>query len=459
MARPSLIKAKLPTPFWAEAIGTANKIRNRLPTKALPENKSPHEVWFGKKPSIDHLRQFGCVAFHRIPTKIITEGAKLDPRSVKCCLLGYIGNHIYRLWDPTRQKLIVSRDVVFKEDEFLPLSDFGTISNSAAPFQTPFDDEILDDQPVNLQDFATPKHPAPLQYLPISSTTPQITTPNPFALLAPIPPPPTATINDDDSDSDSDSDDEDDDTPDNPTPHPPPPPLFTTPPPPVPPPAPSSPAPAPSPPPPPAPTRQSTRERKSTQKKKDFDAGLRMTISGIPSFAYIISTATHIPSFDPPDEPGNLQEALSGHDANLWLAANNREMKSQLKNGVFTIVPRPKDHNVVSTKFVFKIKDSETAEPLYKSRWVARGFTLIPGLDYDDTFAPVPKATTIRFLFSYAAGNKLYAYHFDVETAFLITEIDKIIYAEQPAGYEDPEHPAKDWVLLLNKGLYSLKKS
>ena len=83
-----------------------------------------------EKPSIDHLRQFGCVAFHRIPTKIITEGAKLDPRSVKCCLLGYIGNHMYRLWDPTRQKLIVPRDVVFKEDEVLPLSDFGTISNS-----------------------------------------------------------------------------------------------------------------------------------------------------------------------------------------------------------------------------------------------------------------------------------------------------------------------------------------
>jgi len=40
MARPSLIKAKLPTPFWAEAIRTGNKIRHRLPTKALQDNKS-----------------------------------------------------------------------------------------------------------------------------------------------------------------------------------------------------------------------------------------------------------------------------------------------------------------------------------------------------------------------------------------------------------------------------------
>jgi hypothetical protein len=51
-----------------------------------------------------------------------------------------------------------------------------------------------------------------------------------------------------------------------------------------------------------------------------------------------------------------LQEALSGPDAHLWLAANDREMKSQFKNGVSTIVPRPKDYNVVSAKFVFTIK-------------------------------------------------------------------------------------------------------
>jgi hypothetical protein len=127
MARPSLIKAKLPTPFWAEAITTANKIRNRLPSKSTADDKSLHEVWVGKKPALDHLRRFGCVVFHRIPTKIITEGAKADPRSVKCCLLGYIGNHIYRLWNPEKQKLMISRDVTFFEDDFLPPSAFGTI--------------------------------------------------------------------------------------------------------------------------------------------------------------------------------------------------------------------------------------------------------------------------------------------------------------------------------------------
>jgi hypothetical protein len=110
MARPSLIKAKLPTPFWAEAIIAANKVRNRLPSKSAPtDERSPgtpprmrslHEAWFGKPPQLDHLRRFSCVAFHRIPTEVITKGAKADARAVKCCLLGYIGNRIYRLWDP-----------------------------------------------------------------------------------------------------------------------------------------------------------------------------------------------------------------------------------------------------------------------------------------------------------------------------------------------------------------------
>ena len=82
----------------------------------------------------------------RVPTEIITQGNKLELRSVKCCLLGYIGNRIYRLWDPTRQKLIISRDVIFKENKFLPISAFGSIPNSQSTFRTPFDDDVLDDE-------------------------------------------------------------------------------------------------------------------------------------------------------------------------------------------------------------------------------------------------------------------------------------------------------------------------
>jgi hypothetical protein len=60
MIRPMLLKSKLPSAFWAEALATATYIRNRLPTKSLAFNMSPHEAWFGKILAILHLRRFGC---------------------------------------------------------------------------------------------------------------------------------------------------------------------------------------------------------------------------------------------------------------------------------------------------------------------------------------------------------------------------------------------------------------
>jgi histone deacetylase 1/2 len=149
---------------------------------------------------------------------------------------------------------------------------------------------------------------------------------------------------------------------------------------------------------------------------------------------------------------------MSGPDAHFWQAASDREMASHLKNATFTIVPRPHDRNVVSTKFVWKLKNPGTATPTYKARLVARGFSQRYGEDYDDTFSPVPKTTTVRFMFAYAAANNLYAYHFDIETAFLESAIDKLVYAEQPEGYHHPDYPPSEYVLKLNKGIPGLKQ-
>ena len=75
-----------------------------------------------------------------------------------------------------------------------------------------------------------------------------------------------------------------------------------------------------------------------------------------------------------------------------------------------------------------------------------------------DTFAPVPKPAIARLLFSYTASQKLHAHHVDLETAFLIPDIVKTIYAKKPAAYVDPKCPESDDVL-LNKALSGLKQS
>ena len=77
------------------------------------EDKTPQEVWIGKKPSLSHLRVFGCVAYVHVPKEKRT---KLDIKSEKCIFIGYKdGLKGYKLWNPVTWKVVYSRDVVFRE--------------------------------------------------------------------------------------------------------------------------------------------------------------------------------------------------------------------------------------------------------------------------------------------------------------------------------------------------------
>ena len=98
--------------FWAEAILTVVYLKNRSPTKALPK-MTPEEVWSGSKPSVEHLRPFGCKAYTHIP---IQKRSKLDSKTVECILVGYDGeSKAYRLFDPMKRVVNVGRDVIFDE--------------------------------------------------------------------------------------------------------------------------------------------------------------------------------------------------------------------------------------------------------------------------------------------------------------------------------------------------------
>lgn len=78
-ARTMMINAKLPISFWAEAVATANYLRNCTPTKQCG-TKTPMEIWSGHKPSLQHIRVFGCDAYYKI-----VDGStnKLEPRAKK----------------------------------------------------------------------------------------------------------------------------------------------------------------------------------------------------------------------------------------------------------------------------------------------------------------------------------------------------------------------------------------
>nr|GEY24723.1 ribonuclease H-like domain, reverse transcriptase, RNA-dependent DNA polymerase [Tanacetum cinerariifolium] len=100
--------------FWAEAVRHAIYILNSVFTKAL-DDITPYEAIKQRKPNLENLRVFGCIAYAKVPSQCLT---KLNDRSSRMVYLGNKpGSKAYRLFDPTTQKICVSRDVKFKENE------------------------------------------------------------------------------------------------------------------------------------------------------------------------------------------------------------------------------------------------------------------------------------------------------------------------------------------------------
>lgn len=112
-ARTMMQHAQMPKQFWEEAIKTAAYLINRSPT-SNPEKVTPAEIWYGRKPDISNLRVFGCIAYSHIPKELRN---KFDAKAEKCIMLGYTNNG-YRLWDIEKQKIKLSRDVIFNESVF-----------------------------------------------------------------------------------------------------------------------------------------------------------------------------------------------------------------------------------------------------------------------------------------------------------------------------------------------------
>jgi hypothetical protein len=78
-------------------VGIACYLINQSPSSAL-DDKNPHEVWNGKKPSLQHIRVFGYDAYVHIPKENM---CKLDKKDEKCIFIGYKdGVKCYKLWNP-----------------------------------------------------------------------------------------------------------------------------------------------------------------------------------------------------------------------------------------------------------------------------------------------------------------------------------------------------------------------
>eukprot|EP00253_Pinus_taeda_P010262 PITA_10262 len=129
-----------------------------------------------------------------------------------------------------------------------------------------------------------------------------------------------------------------------------------------------------------------------------------------------------------------------------------------MKNDVWEVVPRPEGKSVVTSRWLYKVKHAADGSiEKFKARFVARGFSQVEGVDYEETFAPVARYTSIRSIISIAAEMVWKIHQMDVKTAFLNGFIQEEVYIEQPQGFE--VHGKESHVCRLKKALYGLKQA
>jgi hypothetical protein len=145
-----MLSAKdIPKVFWPEAVKWATHVMNRSPTLSV-KNITPEEAWSGIKPSVKYFRVFGCLAHVHVPDN---QRVKLDNKSIKCIHLGVSDeSKAYKLYDPAKKKIVVSRDVVFEECKAWNWNSGVDSSNNQTACDTDDDNDLAETLEVNNDD-------------------------------------------------------------------------------------------------------------------------------------------------------------------------------------------------------------------------------------------------------------------------------------------------------------------
>ena len=461
-----LTAAQLPLTYWGEAALTAGFLFNLSTSSTLPPDVTPFEALKTTKPDVSHLRTWGVRCFAHIPVELQT---KLGHKSVECLFMGYPpGGRGYRVRSLATNHFFDSGNVIF--DENIPYHALHEVSSTPVDYSSlPFPPAVHATQNQSSTTSLPPSEGhVDTASLPVAQPT----------VSLPVPPsaaPPTSAPNLRTVRKLTDAGCSHAESIQSAKRH-----LETL---------------------------RANRERRRELRELQ-NAGQAFMMETEDDFAYLsregvlqelpdsfgeaddftaasasldvqdylqrdadalfesallsirsdVSRNPTSSGYDMTIPPANHREAMLRSDAEVWKRVEEKELGMLKSMGVYVDELLPEGRKAIGNRWVFEFKIDPNGGPaIAKARLVAQGFSQVPFVDYDVTFAPVAKSVSVRFVAVYASLNGWHLECFDATRAFLWGDLARTIYMRYPPGYTSPLDWEGVWRLL--KSLYGLKQA
>ncbi|XP_019087549.1 PREDICTED: uncharacterized protein LOC109127378 [Camelina sativa] len=397
--------AFLPVKFWGECVLSASHLINRTPTSLL-QGKTSYEMLYGKPPSFDSLKVFGCLAY---APKLSRDKDKFGERSRKCVFLGYpYGKKGWTMYDLEKNDFFVSRDVQFHE-MVIPFAIMSTTVSDIVPYlSAPL---LLSDD-----DF----RPTPQELVEAGERV-SLTGVNSLPSVKHSDGSPR-TVPDDRGSVDAAT------------------PVLTQ--------------------------EQVAepqieqlgrghRQKMPSKRLQGYEVSYHSLTNDLaPSPSSVPATSSSSAAISAEIEPDTYEEAMQ---LQVWRDAVKFEVDALEDQHTWDVGDLPPGKTAIGCRFVFKIKyNSDGTIERHKARLVVMGNQQKEGNDYKETFAPVVKLTTVRMVLKVAAVKNWIVHQMDVHNAFLHGDLEEEVYMKLPPGFKAS---GPNQVCKLRKSLYGLKQA
>ncbi|CAI7764573.1 unnamed protein product [Closterium sp. NIES-54] len=152
---------------------------------------------------------------------------------------------------------------------------------------------------------------------------------------------------------------------------------------------------------------------------------------------------------DAPDipTPRSYAEAITAPYSSQWQIAMDAEMGSWMFTGTYVDAIPPPGANIVSGMWIFRVMRPPGSPPVFKARYVARGFSQRQGVDFFQTFSPTLKMTDLRVLLHVTAQCEYELHSLDFSTTFLQGSLHEEIWLRRPLGFTGSFPAGTQWSL------------